>query len=151
MKSNTEKIDLNTLRFNQLSIVSLVLTGFVFNILFLPLFVAVVLVLGSMIPSLALFKIIYKYVVVPLGIMKPEIVEDLSAPHNFAQLLGGITLIISSILLFNGTMFLGWALSWIVIILALANLLFGFCAGCFIYYQLGRLNLPGFQSKTELD
>ena len=69
MNGKIEKIDLSALKFNQLSIVSLVLTGFIFNLLFLPVFVAGVLLIGSIFPSLALFKQTYKYIVVPLGLI----------------------------------------------------------------------------------
>ena len=33
----------------------------------------------------------------------------------------------------------GWALAIVVIVLAAINLIFGFCAGCFVYFQLARL------------
>ncbi|HMQ34233.1 MAG TPA: DUF4395 family protein [Chloroflexaceae bacterium] len=34
---------------------------------------------------------------------------------------------------------LGWALALMVVALAAINLIFGFCAGCFVYTQLARL------------
>ena len=42
---------------------------------------------------------------------------------------------------------LGWALTWLVIVLAGLNLFLGFCAGCFVYYQLARLGVPGFDRQ----
>ena len=33
---------------------------------------------------------------------------------------------------------------WLVIALASLNLFVGFCAGCAVYYWLGKLHLPGF-------
>ncbi|MDP2035963.1 MAG: DUF4395 family protein, partial [Ignavibacteria bacterium] len=77
----------------------------------------------------------------------PNIVEESSMPHTFAQTFGGVVLVISSIFLFNGNAITGWAIVWMVIILALANLVFGFCAGCFIYFQLGRFGVPGFRNN----
>ena len=42
------------------------------------------------------------------------------------------------------------ALAWLVIGLAALNLFVGFCAGCFVYYRLNRLGVPGFtQSPIE--
>jgi hypothetical protein len=35
----------------------------------------------------------------------------------------------------------GWLLAGIVAVLAAVNLLFGFCAGCFVYFQLARVGL----------
>ncbi|MGA2477407.1 MAG: DUF4395 family protein [Spirochaetia bacterium] len=37
-----------------------------------------------------------------------------------------------------------WLLTWLVIVLAAANLFLGFCAGCAVYYWLNRLQVPGF-------
>ena len=36
---------------------------------------------------------------------------------------------------------LGWVLAWLVVALALVNILLGFCMGCFIYFQLGRAGI----------
>ena len=53
---------------------------------------------------------------------------------------------VSSVLLalFVGVPILGWGLVWLVIALAALNLFVGFCAGCAVYYWLGKLRLPGF-------
>jgi hypothetical protein len=79
-----------------------------------------------------------------MKLLKPNLQEDIPAPHEFAQLLGGIVLGIGSLLLSAGSILLGWACVWIVIALAAANVFFGFCAGCFVYYQLRKLGVPGF-------
>jgi hypothetical protein len=47
----------------------------------------------------------------------------------------------SSALLVLNAATVGWTLAWIVIVLAAVNLFFGFCAGCFVYYQLDRWGL----------
>ncbi|MCC6805526.1 MAG: DUF4395 family protein, partial [Anaerolineae bacterium] len=39
---------------------------------------------------------------------------------------------------------LAWVLVWIVIALANLNFWVNFCAGCWVYYQLNRLGIPGF-------
>ena len=114
----------------------------------MPLFVAAVLIAGSIYPNAALFKLIYKTVIKPLKLLSPNPVEDIPAPHEFAQLLGGMMLGIGSFFLFSGLIFLGWIFIWIVIVLASANLFFGFCAGCFVYYQLRKLGVPGFRIQT---
>ena len=47
-------------------------------------------------------------------------------------------------LFFTRATVLGWTLDLIVFVLAGINLTVGFCAGCFVYYHLGRLGvLPG--------
>ncbi len=149
MSTSSNIIDLNALKFNQLSIITLTLLGFILNAQFLPAFVAAVMILGSILPQAALFKLIYRRAAVPLYILKPEISKESSAPHNFAQLFGGIVLAAGTALLYLGSATSGWVLAWIVILLAAVNVGFGFCAGCFVYFQLARLNVPGFRSPQS--
>lgn len=149
MDNDNKIIDLNALKFNQISIVVFLLTGFIFNLRIIPVLVAAIMIIGSIKPQLALFKQFYRYLLKPLKLVKPNPVYQSPAPHNFAQLLGGIFLVISSFLLFSESIIYGWIFTWIVILLALANIIFGFCAGCFIYFQLGKYNIPGFQSKPN--
>ena len=44
-------------------------------------------------------------------------------------------LILASIALLTGATTLGWGLVFVVVFLAAANLIFGFCAGCFVYFN----------------
>jgi Domain of unknown function (DUF4395) len=148
MNTIKQTLDYSALKFNQISIITFTLLGFILNQPILPAFVAVVLIAGSVSKKIALFKLAYAHIIKPSGFLKPNIIEDLSAPHEFAQLLGGIVLSIGSILLYNNLSLAGWIFVWVVIILAAANLFFGFCAGCFVYYQLGKFGVPGFRTKS---
>jgi hypothetical protein len=53
--------------------------------------------------------------------------------------MGAIVLLLAVVALFAGAATLGWGLTFVVIALAAVNLIFGFCAGCFVYFQLQRL------------
>ena len=55
----------------------------------------------------------------------------------------GATFLIAStvLLLLAHAAVVGWALDIIVFVLAGINFTVGFCAGCFVYYHLGRLGL----------
>ena len=66
--------------------------------------------------------------------------EDSPTAHNFAQGMGGVVLAIASLLLPLAAP-AGLALAVLVAFLAFVNLAFGFCAGCQIYYLLGRQGL----------
>jgi hypothetical protein len=147
MNRNSEILDVTALKFNQLAIILLVLIGFITDEPYLAAFVAAVLLVGAFSPGLGLFRLTYLYVVKPLKLLKPEPVEDNPSPHRFAQLLGGILLGVGSVFLFAGFHVVGWTLAWIVVFLAAANVIFGFCAGCFVYYQLARLRVPGFRLR----
>jgi hypothetical protein len=134
----TDTVDMNALRFNQISIVVLVLIGFLADLPVLPGVVSAILILGAIKPDLSLFRGVYKHLIVPTGLLVPLPVPDDGAAHRFAQLLGGLFLAASTVFLYTGSAVTGWSLAWIVILLAATNLFFGFCAGCFVYYQIAR-------------
>jgi len=77
--------------------------------------------------------------------VQPRVIEDNPEPHRFAQGLGGTFVLLGFLALLAGLPVVGWGLVWLVIGLAAANLFLGFCAGCFVYYQLNRLGAPGFR------
>ncbi len=137
-----KKIDTTALKFNQASLVMLTLAAFLFDLRWLVLAVGLVLAGGTIFPQAALFKQIYLNVLKPAKLLKPNIIPDDPAPHRFAQGVGAVFLLASSFaLLVAGNAAVGWTLAWVVIVLAAINLFFGFCAGCFVYFQLDRAGL----------
>ena len=138
----TSIVDHSALRVNQAGIIVTILVAFVgtafsawFELLIPAL--AVVMLLGTWRPELALFKQIYFRLLRPRGIVKPSPVEDSPLPHNFAQGLGGVFLVVASILLLPLAA-LGLAVALLVAVLAFVNLAFGYCVGCQVYFLLGR-------------
>ena len=73
--------------------------------------------------------------------------QDRPEPHNFAQGLGGVFLVVASAFLLPLPV-VGLALSLLVAVLAFINLAFGYCVGCQIYFQLGRAGLIKAASGT---
>jgi len=145
-------VDHAALKVNQTGIVATVLIAFVGSYFVRPLLLlipllAVVLLLGTFAPQLALFKQFYFQVLKPRGIVKARPVQDRPEPHNFAQGLGGVFLAVASVLLILGFSFstvftaAGLAIALLVAVLAFVNLAFGYCLGCQIYYQLGKRGL----------
>lgn len=139
------KVDRSALRINQAFIAGLLVLAFVLNSVLLVAFVAAVMLLGTALPQLALFQDIYRGLLRPAGLVRPDVIEDNPEPHRFAQGFGGSVLLLSLLSLLMGQAVLGWALAWLVAGLAALNLFLGFCAGCFVYYQLNRLGVPGFR------
>jgi hypothetical protein len=135
-------VDHSALKVNQAGIILTVLVAFAgsafsawFELLIPAL--AVVMVLGTWRTDLALFKQVYFKLLKPRGIVKPRVVEDSPVPHNFAQGLGGVFVVIASVLL-PFSLALGLAVSLLVAVLAFINLAFGYCVGCQVYFLLGR-------------
>lgn len=139
------RVDETAIRVNQAFIVGFLLVAWALNSLTLVFFVALVMLAGTASPELALFQIIYRNTLLPRRLVKRRIVIDNPEPHRFAQGLGGAMLALSLAALVTGHGTLGWTLVWLVVALALLNLLLGFCAGCFLYYRLNRLGVPGFR------
>ena len=138
----TQVVDHSALKVNQTGIIATVLVAFIGSAFYRPALVlipllAIVLLLGTFAPRYALFKQFYFKVLKPRGIVKPRPVQDRPEPHNFAQGLGGVFLIVASAFLLP-VPFIGLALALIVAVLAFVNLAFGYCLGCQIYFQLGK-------------
>ena len=141
------RVDHSALRVNQTGIIATVLvavlgSAFVWPLVALIPVLAVVLLLGTWKPDLALFKQLYFRVLKPRGLVKPRPLEDDPRPHNFAQGLGGVFLAVSALLLLVVPV-AGLALAPVVAALAAVNLFFGYCLGCQIYFQLGKRGLVG--------
>ena len=138
-------VDHAALKVNQAGIVLTVLVAFAGSVVFRPLLVliallAIVLLLGTFVPQLALFKQIYFKVLRPRGIVKPRPVQDRPEPHNFAQGLGGVFLAVASVFLIPVPV-IGLALALLVAVLAFVNFAFGYCLGCQIFFQLEKRGL----------
>jgi molybdopterin converting factor small subunit len=138
-----EQVDHSALRTNQALIIVLSLLAFIFDQAWLVAFVAIIMAAGTAfkVPG---FGFVYKRLLRPLNLVKTDIQADNPEPHRFAQGIGAVVLILAGLALFLGGSSIGWGLVWLVIILAGLNLFAGFCAGCTLYYWMGRLEVPGF-------
>jgi len=132
------KVDHMALKFNQGAIILLLSLAFVLNAVWLAAFVAGVMLAGTLWPQAGLFKLLYSRGVLPLGWLKPDVRADDPQPHLFAQGVGGLMLLLALLGFGLGSPLIGWALVAVVVVLAAVNLLFSFCLGCFLYFQLAR-------------
>jgi hypothetical protein len=123
----------------------LLLIAFILDSWLLAAFVAGVNMVGAAIPALSFFSLIYHRLFKTGGLVKPHLVPDYPEPHRFAQGFSGVVTALSAFRVWVDVNTVGWALSWLVIVLANLNVFAGFCAGCFTYYQLNRLGMPGFK------
>ncbi len=135
------RVDYNSIKFSQVSLTVLAVAAFVTDSSRLVGVLAMVMALSTAVPAWGPFRLLYRYAALPLGLVRPNVVDDDPAPHRFAQGVGAAFLAASWIALAAGTSALGWALTLIVAALAMLNVLVNFCAGCFVYYQLRRYGL----------
>ncbi len=141
-----KNIDHSAIKTSQIALIVLNILAFLFNSSLWVAATAVIMFIGAILGTPA-FGFVYRWVLKPLGWVKPNILLDQSEPHRFAQILGGLFLAGGALALFGNYTVLGWGLVWIVTFLAALNLFAGLCVGCMIYYWLARLQVPGF-SKT---
>lgn len=143
--SAARKVDQNALRTHQAILIILLIAVFIAGSTALVAFAAVVMIIGALYPPARLFVRFYQHMLIPSGLLKPDVIEDNPEPHRFAMGVGGLFLAGSTLALLAGASVIGWILSGIVVVLAALNLFLGFCAGCFMYYQFNKLGIPGFE------
>jgi hypothetical protein len=132
-------VDHTALRVNQAAIVALLTIAYLTDQVWLVAAVGLVMAAGTIHASLALFQRLYRDVLRPAGLLRPDPRPDDPAPHRFAQGMGAAVLMAAVAALVIGAPAIGWALTLLVAALAGVNLVFGFCAGCFIFFHLQRL------------
>jgi hypothetical protein len=144
------QVDHSQIRTNQAFTIGLLALAFVVDLPALAGFVGIVMLISAVLPPLGLFSRVYRHVLRPAGLVRPDVIADNPEPHRFAQLVGG-TLVTAGAFLLAAGLSGGWALVGIVIVLASLNLFAGWCAGCTMYYWLNRLGVPGFgRSRIEV-
>ncbi|MCS7222245.1 MAG: DUF4395 domain-containing protein [Anaerolineae bacterium] len=137
----TRMVDHTALRFNQASIILLLVLSFLADWPWLVTVVGLIMLVGTIWPGAGLFRLIYARVARPAGLFKPDMQPDEPEPHLFAQGVGGLFLLAATIGFALNAAVLGWVLAAVVVVLAAINLFWGFCLGCFFYYQLARLGV----------
>jgi len=143
-------IDHTAISVHQVIIIALNITAFVLNQFWLVALVAVVMLVGALLGRPG-FGFVYQYLLKPTGWVKSHLLPDNPEPHRFAQGLGGAFMLCGTVALFSGFSSLGWGLVWMVAVLAALNVFGGFCLGCFVYYWLSRLGVPGFSKNPPPD
>ncbi|MDQ7850139.1 MAG: DUF4395 domain-containing protein [Armatimonadota bacterium] len=135
------QVDHNAIKFGQVTIVVVVALAWLFARIWLVPVLAVALLFNAAWPTIGPLRLLYRYLVLPLRLVRPHLVTDEAAPHRFAQAVGGALMLGASAALYGGVTALGWVLAGVVAVLAAVNVLWNFCAGCFLFYQLRRAGL----------
>lgn len=140
--TNIPRVDTHLAKFSQACTVLFTGLAFLLNQPVIVLIAAILLVLAVIAPVVSPFRLLYRGIFLPLHILRPRMVEDDPAPHRFAQGIAATFLIASTLVLsLTKIALVGWSLDLIIFVLVSTNLTVGFCAGCFVYYHLGRFGL----------
>jgi len=138
------KVDHTGLKTGQALTIILLIVAFVLNSWLLVALVALAQLLGALDSPFGPYRLAYQHIVKPSGLAKPHVINDNPEPHRFAMLVGALFNSVATIALLSGAPVVGWTLVTIVVVLANLNFWVNFCAGCWMYYQLNRLGVPGF-------
>ncbi|MFO7320642.1 MAG: DUF4395 domain-containing protein [Chloroflexota bacterium] len=140
-------VDHTGLKTGQALTIVLLIAAFILYSPALVALVALAQLLGALDLPFAPYRLIYQRIVRPSGLVKPRIIPDNPEPHRFAMLIGGIFNTVATVALLAEAPALAWTLVAIVVVLANLNFWLNFCAGCWMYYQLNRLGVPGFSAR----
>lgn len=134
----TFRFDRNALRFGQISLISVLVIGYVFNLPY-AIYVGALLLLSALfVPAYAPQLLLYR-LFVRNNWTQTAIHDEDPAPHRFAQQMGLGVLVIGTVASIVGSLTVAWGAALVVIALALLNVTTGFCAGCFVYAQIAKV------------
>ena len=142
-KNIEQQVDQNEIRTHQILILFGLSVAFIADRWEWVAIQSAVFLITVFLPSFGPYVLVYKKILKPLGLIKPDIRIDVPQAHRFAMSIGLLVTGGASYLIYSGNAILGWSLVWLVIVLGVIALA-GWCAGCFTYYMLNRLGLGGF-------
>ncbi|MGH2523439.1 MAG: DUF4395 family protein, partial [Anaerolineales bacterium] len=109
MSELLQKVDHSALRVNQAFIIGLLIAAFVANAPWLVALVALVMAYGTARRQPG-FKVFYTGLLKPRGWVRPDVLNDNSEPHVFAQGFGAVVLFGALAAFVVGLSALAWAL-----------------------------------------
>jgi hypothetical protein len=143
VKADDRVVDQAELQVHRIFIIALFLTAYFLDRWELVALQAVVLLITSLNPGYSPYIALYRNVLQPTGLIRPDRRLDNNEAHRFAAVIGALTSSCAVYFLMTGRTSLGWGLVWLIVVLA-GVACTGWCAGCFVYYMLNRLGLKGF-------
>jgi hypothetical protein len=149
VKVNDRVVDQAEMRVQQFGVITLFLTAFVLDRWELVALQTVIFGLTFLNPRFSPFIALYRHVLQPVGLIRPDRRPDNEEPHRFATMIGLLVSSSATVLLAAGYASIGWGLVWLIVVLACIAFA-GWCAGCFSYYMLNRLGLKGFFNYSPI-
>jgi len=150
MATQTRKLDHNGIKFGTGSTIVLLIIAFVIDSWFLVAMVGIFQLCGGLGLSFAPYKLAYKHIIRRFDLFPAYVITDNPEPHRFSMLVGFVFNAVGALLLAQG-LFAGWFVVLLVIALANLNFWLNFCVGCWFYYQMNRIGVPGFSVAPLTD
>jgi hypothetical protein len=148
--TQTHEVDHSAIKTGQVLAIATLTVAFLFDRWEPVALLAAIFLITSMFFEWGPFALIYRLLLKPLGLVRPDPRTDNPQPHRFGQAVGAASAALAAAALYSGHATLGWTLVWVLIALTAISLM-GWCIGCFIYYQLNRFGLGGFFAHAPTD
>ncbi|HEY0720181.1 MAG TPA: DUF4395 domain-containing protein [Gammaproteobacteria bacterium] len=148
--SESRYVDHSAIKTGQLLAIATLVVAYVFNRWEPVAALALVFLITSLAFEWGPFALVYRLLLKPLGVVRPDLRTDNTQPHRFGQAVGAVSAALAAAALYFGYVTLGWVLVWVLIALTAVSYL-GWCIGCFIYYQMNRLGVRGFFGHAPTD
>jgi len=143
VKVNDRIVDQAEMQVQRFFTIAVLLTAFVLDRWELVAVQSVIFGLTFLNPGFSPYIALYRHILQPAGLIRPDRRLDNPEPHRFASLIGLLVSLSAAVLLASGYASMGWGLVWLIVVLA--GIAFaGWCAGCFTYYMVNRLGVKGF-------
>ena len=149
VKVNDRMVDQSEIQVQRFFTIALFLTAFLLDRWELVAAQSVIFGLTFLNPGFSPYIALYRHILRPAGLIRPDRRLDNPEPHRFATLIGVLVSSTAAYLLAAGHTSIGWGLVWLIVVLA--GIAFaGWCAGCFMYYMLNRLGAKGFFKNAPI-
>jgi len=148
--NDTPYVDHSAIKTGQLLAIATLVAAYVTNQWLPVALLAGVFLITSIFFDWGPFTLVYRVLLKPVGLVKPDLRADNAQPHRFGQAVGAISAALAAAALYFGYVTVGWVLVWVLIALTVISYM-GWCIGCFIYYQLNRMGVKGFFDRAPTD
>lgn len=146
----TQEVDHSAIKTGQLLSIATLTAAYILEWWEPVAVLAVIFLITSVFFEWGPFAIVYRLLLKPLGLVKPDLRVDNVQPHRFGQAVGAVSAALAAAALYFNYATRGWALVWMLIALTGVSFM-GWCIGCFIYYQINRFGLGGFFGHSPTD
>lgn len=147
---NQVTVDHSAIKTGQLLSIAMLITALILDRWELVGILAVIFLITALINPMGPFVLVYRLLLKPIGVVKPDMRIDNLQPHLFGQAVGAASAAIAAFALYAGYAYAGWILVFVLIGLTAISFK-GWCIGCFLYYQLNRMGLRGFFAHKPTD
>lgn len=143
-------VDFSDIMTGQFFTVTMATTAYVLDRWEFLAFQCVVFVLSVVsFDRLDIYSWIYKGLLKPLSILRPDMRIDNIEAYRFADMIGVVVSGSAAYLIYSGNTTIGWGLTWAMMILG-SLAFFGWCAACWMYYMFQKMGIKGFFRHTKI-